>query len=264
MEIKTLILKRSAIEYATFGSGKKNFVMVSGMGLKSVMGSAPAVAASYSAFAKDYTVYLFDRINEMPDDYTVEEMADDTAEALHMLGLSDIYLFGMSQGGMIVQVIAEKYPELVKKLVLCSTYCKPDENALKTLSGWMRCAEEKNAVKAAGAMIDVIYTDGFLARYRDILLKMYADTTAEDLRRFGIMAKACYGFDFSDRIKNIKCPVFVVGAEGDKIMSSSLFCDLAEKLGCERYIYEGYSHAVCDEAPDFKERILDFYNNQNG
>ena len=33
----------------------------------------------------------------------------------------------------------------------------------------------------------------------------------------------------------------------------------ADKIGCDSYFYEGYSHKVYDEAPDFKEMVYNFY-----
>ena len=62
-----------------------------------------------------------------------------------------------------------------------------------------------------------------------------------------------------DNLKKIKCPAAVVGAAGDKVFSIDDFRLIAEAIGCEMYIYENYSHAVYDEAPDFKERIASFF-----
>ena len=36
--------------------------------------------------------------------------------------------------------------------------------------------------------------------------------------------------------------------------------EIADLLGCELHIYEDYGHAVYDEAPDYKERILEFFH----
>ena len=47
----------------------------------------------------DFTIYLFDRRNELPDSYSIYDMAKDTASAIKALGLKDICLFGASQGG---------------------------------------------------------------------------------------------------------------------------------------------------------------------
>lgn len=34
--------------------------------------------------------------------------------------------------------------------------------------------------------------------------------------------------------------------------------EIADRLKCESYIYENYSHVVYDEADDIKEKILEF------
>ena len=36
---------------------------------------------------------------------------------------------------------------------------------------------------------------------------------------------------------------------------------MAEKIGCEVLVYEGFSHAVYDEAPDYLEQVKAFFEN---
>ena len=36
--------------------------------------------------------------------------------------------------------------------------------------------------------------------------------------------------------------------------------ELAEKLDCDLYIYEGYGHGVYDEAPDYADRLKQFFD----
>ena len=67
---------------------------------------ADAVAQEYSLLADDYTVYMFDRRKEVPETYSVSDMARDTAAVFRALGLSQVSLFGASQGGMIAMTIA--------------------------------------------------------------------------------------------------------------------------------------------------------------
>ena len=56
----------------------------------------------------------------------------------------------------------------------------------------------------------------------------------------------------------ITCPVFVLGAGEDQVVGVQASRDIAEKLGCEIYVYEGYGHGVYDEAPDYLSRIQSF------
>ena len=70
------------MDYLRFGKedGEK-FVILPGLSLKSVMGSADAIISAYSLLADDYDVYLFDHVREEPDGYTIADMAKDTLAA---------------------------------------------------------------------------------------------------------------------------------------------------------------------------------------
>ncbi|MEE0830884.1 MAG: alpha/beta hydrolase, partial [Longicatena sp.] len=59
-------------------------------------------------------------------------------------------------------------------------------------------------------------------------------------------------------LNEIKCPVLVLGGEKDKIITSRASVEIANKLGCEIYMYAQYGHAVYEEAKDFNQRIYQF------
>lgn len=56
---------------------------------------------------------------EVPD--TVEAMAADAVTFVRALGFREIDVFSFSLGGMVAQVLAREYPELVRRLVLTGT-----------------------------------------------------------------------------------------------------------------------------------------------
>ena len=58
-----LSLKTGETDYIRFGSGKKTFVMIPGVGdgLKTVKGMALPFALLYRSLCKDFTVYVFSR-----------------------------------------------------------------------------------------------------------------------------------------------------------------------------------------------------------
>jgi pimeloyl-ACP methyl ester carboxylesterase len=51
----------------------------------------------------------------------VEAMADDAVAFLEALGLGTVDLVGFSLGGMVAQVVAQKRPDLVRRLILAGT-----------------------------------------------------------------------------------------------------------------------------------------------
>src|SRR5205807_7631328 len=52
---------------------------------------------------------------------TIDAMATDAVAFIRALGLTTIDLLGFSLGGFIAQVIAQKHPDLVRKLILAGT-----------------------------------------------------------------------------------------------------------------------------------------------
>ena len=53
--------------------------------------------------------------------YHLTHLADDTAKLIKRLGLNDVNLVGASMGGMVAQITAAQYPQLVQKLGLLFT-----------------------------------------------------------------------------------------------------------------------------------------------
>ena len=250
------------MDWFRFGSGEKTFVILSGLSVQSVMGSAEAIESAYSDFSEDYTVYVFDRRNELPQTYTIEQMAADTAEVFRLLGLHDVCLFGASQGGMIAMVIAIDNPELVSDLVLGSTQACTGRILEETLDEWIRAAQEGDAQELYASFGKKVYPEGYYEQYEAAFTAAAQTVTAEDLERFPVLAGSMHSFDVSDRLSEIQCPVLFLRAEDDAVLGpdagQEIVSFLQDKADCRIINYSGYGHAAFDMAPDYKQNILAF------
>ena len=240
--------------YIRFGTGKRNLVILAGMSMTGLAGLGAAVSEMYRDYVEEYTVYVFDRLRALPDDASVRSMAQDTAEAMRVLGIEKANVMGASQGGMIALYLAIDHPELVHALIPCSSCCYQNEVGKETFSVWSALADQMDG--------NGIYRDFFARVYtvpNGAALALCLDTSTDDqCRRFGILARACYNFDCRDELSKVQCPVLVLGSAQDRVLGSASSPDLAERLGCECVLYQDYGHAVYDEAPDFRQRMLDF------
>ena len=250
------------MDYLEFGSGKKTLVILPGLSVQSVLLSAEAIEKAYSPLANLFTVYVFDRRRELPPSYSIDEMANDTADALAAAGIVVACIFGASQGAMMAIKIAARRPELVEKLVLASAAERITDNDCALFEKWIEFAREGDAKKLYFAFGETIYPQAVLKELSAFLVDSSRNVTRDDLRRFIILAKAANGFDATLDLEKIACPTLVIGDTDDRVFgikaAYAIFDRVKHNPGAELYVYHGYGHAVYDTAPDFKERILRF------
>lgn len=251
------------MNYFCFGEGDRTLVILPGLSVQSVMGLAEAVANEYEVMAKDFTVYVFDRRSELPLAYSVSDMARDTAEAFRMLGLHDVSLFGASQGGMIAMELTIGYPALVARLALGSASAHVREAQYRQMRRWIDLAEKKDSVGLYLAFGEKLYPPTLFAQYKDLLTAAGGTVTEEELARFVILAQGTKDFHVSDRLHEIQWPVLVIGSSDDEVVGGDAAMEIVrafgDRPGVEHYMYTGYGHAAYDTAPDYRQRLYDFF-----
>ncbi len=264
--IETLHTERFSMQFFRFGTGEKPFVILPGLSVQSVMGAAGAIAEAYRPFAEQYTVYVFDRREDLPKAYSIHDMARDTAEAFMALGLKDVSLFGASQGGMIALVLAIEYPALIGKMVLGSTSAHVREEQYRVIDGWVRLAKAGDRKGLYLTFGKEIYPPSVFEQAREQLIAAAETVTDKDLERFIVLAEGTKDFDVTSELDKIQCPVLALGVFEDSVVDADATMEIAEKLE-ERwdfrlYMYTGYGHAAFDTAPDYRQRILRFLEQQ--
>ena len=251
------------MEYFRFGTGERTMVILPGLSVQSVLPFAGAVAQAYDELTRDFTIYLFDRRKNLPQPYSIDEMAQDTVSAFEMLGLRDIYLFGASQGGMIAMTIAVSCPALVKKLALGSTAAAIQGEQMRVIAHWMDLAKAQDGV---GLYLDFgrhIYPPETFEMYRTALIAAGSRVTQAEFARFTVLAATTEGFSLLDRLDEIRCPVLAIGAKDDAVLGCEATLAIAARLSARPdfrlHLYTGYGHASYDLAPDYKQRLLRFF-----
>lgn len=256
-EIK-INLDNTYMNVIQFGHGTKVLSIIAGLSLSGLEGQGNAVAASYGLFEEEYTVYLFDRKKVVPEGYTIREMAKDVWYCLNELNVKSTAVYGVSQGGMIGQWLALDHPEMVEKLIVCSSMSKPTTHIVEVLNEWISIAKTYDVVNLNRSFFKHVYSKNFLESVKDLLPQLEKVGTHDDCDRFINLANSIYHFDVYEQLKDIKCPVFVLGDKNDDVIGVEGSSLIAEKCGCDIYLYDSYSHAVYDEASDIKERIFTF------
>lgn len=262
--IKTLHFNNNSMDYAEFGSGNKAFIILPGLSVTKVTPNAPAVENMYKNYLSEYKFYLFDRPDSVKDGYSIRDMADDTVTAAKLLGIEKATVYGVSQGGMTVLVIASLYPEFCENAIVCSTCYKSIDSLSCCILRWIESAKAEKAQELCSDFVNSVYSKNTVKMFGDALYSMAKSYTKQDFDRFIPLAYACLDFDLTDLLKNISCPLLAVSCEGDTVIGTKSTDELKEITGCKTYTYGTvFGHAVYDEAPDYVDRIFGFLSAQN-
>jgi pimeloyl-ACP methyl ester carboxylesterase len=185
---------------------------------------------------------------------TVEAMADDAAGVLRALDIASAHVAGFSGGSIIAQELALRHPELVRSLVLQSTWPAPDPY-LRKWGEFVRWLVEVAPSERAflEAFFLWIYTarahnDGTVDQIIDEVLAFPHKQTPENTQRF---LDAFIGHDTGDRLAQITAPTLVLAGGLDMTSRPGLCRAVAELIpGAEFAILQEESHQPFQEVPD--------------
>ena len=252
-------LADGSVTCISFGRGDRPLVMIPGLRLSGIEGSKTILAGYYRIFADDYRVYIFDRKDELPGKCTIHGFAEDLAEAMGTMGIEDAYVFGASQGGMIAMDLAINHPDLVRKMVLGVTAARTNDTIREVIGSWSDMVREGSLEDVARDYMYKGFSEKYIRKYKLFMPLAVKAQKLMPAERFLKLAAACLNFDLYDELDRIKCPVLVLGGAEDKIVTGEASMEIADRLGCESYLYQGLSHEAYNEAKDFNQRIYDFF-----
>ena len=253
--------KVNGTEYIRFGRGKRNLIILPGLGdgLKTVGGTAVPMAVMYRIFAKDFTVYMFSRREDLPAGHTTRDMARDLKDAMDALGIEKADILGVSMGGMIAQWLAIDYPDRVGKLILTVTAARPNGVLEGSIREWMEQARAGDHSALMDSNLKRIYSEKYYRQNKWMVPLLGVLTRPKSYQRFLILAEACLSHDAYADLSSIKAPTFVIGGGKDQAIGPDAAGELAEKVpNAALKIYPQWGHGLYEEAKDFNAVVLEF------
>ena len=258
IDIEKITTDGFSIGYFRFGQGKRPLVIIPGLSIKSILLYKDAIAGAFASYNEDFEVYVFDRREELPEIYTVSDMADDYIKAFDALGLKDLSLYGASQGGMISLAIAIRRPDLVSAMIIGSSASRQTEESKALVAEWNRLAREENEDALIESFASNVYSKAFYEAYKEPIVASVKGITKEEFKRFVVLTDKMAGFDVFDSLDQIKCPVLVMCGSEDAVLGAEPSIEMAEKMGCQLKVFEGFGHAVYDETEEYKKLAMEF------
>jgi pimeloyl-ACP methyl ester carboxylesterase len=256
-----VVIKDTDMCFVSFGHGSKNLIVLPGLsdGLATVKGKALFLKAPYKRFLNEYTVYMFSRKNNMPEGYTIRQMAEDQALAMKELGIGRAAVLGVSQGGMVSQYLAIDHPELVEKLILAVTAPYANDVVKDAVGSWIGMAIQEDHIRLMVDTAEKMYSKAYLDKNRKLFPVMARFTKPASYERFFRNAYAILEFDAREELSKICCPTLIIAGDDDNTVGNDAPYELNDRIPDSKvYIYHGLGHGAFEEAKDFYDRVYEF------
>ena len=248
-------------DYVRFGSGERVLIMLPGLGdgLRTVKGTALPMAMMYRKLAKDFTIYMFSRKNDLPEGHTTRDMAYDLAEAMEALGIEKASVLGVSMGGMIAQHLAIDHPEKIEKLILVVTAPRPNPLLTESVGEWLAQAKQGDHTALMESNVRRIYSESYYRKNKWLIPIMGVITKPKSYDRFLRQAESCLTHYAWDRLADISATTLVIGGEEDRCLGGEASRKIAAAIpNAVLKMYPGQGHGLYEEAKDFNQTVLEF------
>jgi 3-oxoadipate enol-lactonase len=226
----TIRIKDINMYYEIHGEGEP-IVLIAGLGT-----DLASHAEMIGWLSKKYRVLAFDNRGEGLTDkpkvrYSIEMMADDTAGLIDALGIAKANVIGISMGGRIAMALALQHPELVRTLILTSTFARRTRNArlpvrhrIKKLTGVGGSTKSKQPYHA-----------------------------------FARQFKAARSYDCSDRLDEIRVPTLILHGRKDNAVPYEMAEEMQAGIkGSKLIAFDGGHRFIYWESKRFSDVVEEF------
>lgn len=198
------------------------------------------------------------------DAYTTEEMAEDTVALMDALHIESAHIHGISMGGAIAQVIAIRYPERVRSLILTSTFARASNGfrrAIEILRDINGIADGDTFTHLLNWMI---WSDEYHEHHYSELLKSEAKDAQNpnpmSVGAFRAQCNACISHDVLSELYKITAPTLVARGGADLLAPMYITEELVKGIpNAESYVCPGGGHVHHWEfLKEFNEATLAF------
>ena len=217
--------------------------------------------------SKHFKTVIFDnrgvgRSDKLIGDVTIETMAADVIGLMDALNINQAHILGHSMGGMIAQELALKFPERIKKLVLCSTSCggsKAELPSVETQRLFAKLSAKEHTRDLIEEVMPHIFSKKFMdenpefmkRKVDDILIIPTGPTT------FKAQMGAWMRYSSCRKLKIINLPTLIIHGKQDILVPPRNGDLLSEKLpSAEISWFDSSAHMIHSEESDKFIKVL--------
>ncbi|MHA1261956.1 MAG: alpha/beta fold hydrolase [Candidatus Freyarchaeota archaeon] len=183
-------------------------------------------------------------------------------------GVERAHVLGVSMGGMIAIELALRRPEMVEKLVLCSTsggvsrFVPPKMEVLESLKELTGGSPED----ALEGLLRIMYTEDFIAEHPDRIKEFTQRVRSAQFSPEGFTRQlgAIMVYDAHGRLHNIKQPTLILAGKKDVLVPYENSVILSEEIPNSKLVlFDDAAHGLhSQKREEFCRIVLEFLKNR--
>jgi 3-oxoadipate enol-lactonase len=252
----TVTTKHGLIAARRTGNGPRNIVCLHPLASAGVFWDpiATALAADATVLAPDargHGASAWDGSG-----FTIEDMADDTADLIQRAVGEPVGVVGMSMGGCIAMALAIRHPDLVDRLVLADTTSSYGPDRVEKWAQRSRNARTKRRIDQVDFQLERWFSDSFRAEHRDGAQRIVDIFLATNSEAHAAACTALGAFDCTAELRKITVPTLIVVGELDQATPPSMADTIHRGIaGSTLHVIEGAKHMSLIEDPTAWPRL---------
>lgn len=193
--------------------------------------------------------------------YSIKMFSDDLYEFCKILKISKAHILGLSMGGAIAQQFALQHPEIIRSLILVSTFSYVDEHLRKAFLKLRRSLDTGGYPAFFDEVVKLAFTPKYIQENPDSIAtlkeKRIKINSPVAIAR---ATEACLNFNLRDEISKINLPALVISGREDVFTPLHLAEQIHKSIkGSEWKIIDNVGHNLYIEKPkEMVEAVLEF------
>lgn len=192
---------------------------------------------------------------------SLEQHAADLKALLYQLNIDQTSIVGLSHGARVALALAQSRPDLVTRLVLCSTSTRSTFRASMVVRSWYEILQRHSLDAMVWAAVPLVFGGRFLrenAKVLERIVKTIVRRNNTDALRSHLEAMQTYT-PIRQMLQKTPFLVLVITGEDDPLVTSEGADEIAHICGGRHVSMKGIGHSIPAEAPEqFVRMVLDF------
>jgi 3-oxoadipate enol-lactonase len=193
--------------------------------------------------------------------YSIKGFAEDLHEFLRTLTIPQAHILGLSMGGAIAQQFALDFPQMVRSLVLVSTFSHIDEPCRRAFLKLRESLSSGGYPAFFDTVVELAFTPAYIAANPTGIAELKEKRIRSNSpAAIGRATEACLSFHLKDEIAAIRRPTLVISGREDVFTPIHLAEQIHRAIPHSQWkILEGVGHNLYIEKPvQLADIVLNF------